>query len=548
MDEMNKELRKFSNQERFIREIIEGKLVVARKKKTALIAELKARDYSTLSDVADAVKEENLEPFLENDEESEAEGDIKSNGYDYLLGMPLWSLTQERIEKLKRQVEEKEAELEALIKLKPTDLWNNDLDEFVAEWHTQLQEEADRLKSISRIGRRASQKLKMAGRGAGKKRKGADLSDEEFEVKTKKITKTVASKLPPKVNYVAQKSSLMANLGVQPKAKALTNGLKPGQKQIDGTEDDVKMEDAEIVPPVKAKPQSNGVKASQVDSTDEDEDVVVRNISRGPTSRAVRAAASKPVKYTTGLTDSEDDGDDLLGDVSQMVKGIGSGSAKPTENSRTLFSASMSRPGSSSGLTKSKPAEITEPSDDEEDYAKLSPPAALPKAAAPKPLSKTLFDEDGDDSLLSLDEKPKPKQNKTVMKKSTSAAAPAAPKGKAAAAKKAPVVKAAAPAKKAPLSPAAKAYAAKQAKAAKKKVIESDDDEIDGIANDILDSPGAGDSDIEMSSPPPRAATAARPARRAATTTKKSNYVVDDLSDELESEDAEVSETYSDFD
>lgn len=44
------------------------------------------------------------------DQEDNITGDIKSSEYDYLLRMPLWSLTQEKViehqEELKRKVKE----------------------------------------------------------------------------------------------------------------------------------------------------------------------------------------------------------------------------------------------------------------------------------------------------------------------------------------------------------------------------------------------------------------------------------------------------------
>ena len=47
--------------------------------------------------------------------------------------MAIWSLTQERVEKLRRQIGDKEEEIDALIKLTPKDIWSVDLDAFVEE-------------------------------------------------------------------------------------------------------------------------------------------------------------------------------------------------------------------------------------------------------------------------------------------------------------------------------------------------------------------------------------------------------------------------------
>ena len=52
--------------------------------------------------------------------------------------MPIWSLTLERLEKLKSMIAAKKAEHDELDALSEKDLWCNDLDEFEAEWEAQL--------------------------------------------------------------------------------------------------------------------------------------------------------------------------------------------------------------------------------------------------------------------------------------------------------------------------------------------------------------------------------------------------------------------------
>ena len=52
------------------------------------------------------------------------------NSYNYLLSMPLYNLTYEKIEELKKQEKEKQTEFDTLIGMKPEDLWKKDLDEF----------------------------------------------------------------------------------------------------------------------------------------------------------------------------------------------------------------------------------------------------------------------------------------------------------------------------------------------------------------------------------------------------------------------------------
>jgi DNA topoisomerase-2 len=52
------------------------------------------------------------------------------DSYNYLLSMPIYNLTQEKIEELKKQENEKQTEYDILVKMKPHDLWLIDLDDF----------------------------------------------------------------------------------------------------------------------------------------------------------------------------------------------------------------------------------------------------------------------------------------------------------------------------------------------------------------------------------------------------------------------------------
>ncbi len=86
---MQKSLDKLTNQARFIQMIIDGQLVVSRKKKADLVAELKKKNFKSFPKVADAAKDEELEPHVENEEEDESDVATSANGYDYLLGVGL---------------------------------------------------------------------------------------------------------------------------------------------------------------------------------------------------------------------------------------------------------------------------------------------------------------------------------------------------------------------------------------------------------------------------------------------------------------------------
>jgi DNA topoisomerase II len=502
--------------------------------------------------------------------------------------MPLWSLTQERVEKLKRQIGDVEVEVDKLIKLSKEDLWKKDLDSFIDEWRVQLDDEHKRKRRINNMGRRTSTKVKVAASGpANRRRKGQGGNDDDDFDDGPKSKKPAPLKVR-KIEVPAVK-----------KEGALNNWLTSGNgtqgkhppRSHDGNSSEMEPEPektrGKAVESKKARPAAKAKAVPVPDDSDSDE------ILTKPVARKARAAASKPIRYGGGESDSDDsNGDDLLGDITNMVKGLPGGDHKPSTDTKSLFSTSRAIPNSSASLkpppsvaTKkyaeisddddtnfmalvpqqsprrsinvTKNALLTDDEDEEEDEIrplttntarsqaiKASKPAPPAKAKVTgKSESETEAGDDEDDMVTT---KPKPKPRPAAASKAPKAAAQ-----KPAAAKKdpPPPKKTKAPAKKLPnqLSPAAKAYAAKQAKHIKKtKLLDSEDEEdaIDAMADDLLDSPinavgvGAKEDDSDGEDELPVKQTSARPARRAAVVKKKPVYVLSDDDDEEVDEDS----------
>ena len=87
LSEMNRELEKFTNQARFVQMIIDGKLVVSKKKKLVLVQELKEKGFKAFAKKAEAIKEGELAPIADNDDEEEEDSQTGAAAYDYLLGV-----------------------------------------------------------------------------------------------------------------------------------------------------------------------------------------------------------------------------------------------------------------------------------------------------------------------------------------------------------------------------------------------------------------------------------------------------------------------------
>lgn len=128
-NDLQKQYDRISNQALFIKKIIAKELTVSNKKKADIEEELKTLKFMQI------FKEKTPREVGEEAQEDEGEEDERSGGYEYLLSMNLWSLTKERVEKLLKEQDERRHELEILLALSPFDMWNTDLDAFLAEWN-----------------------------------------------------------------------------------------------------------------------------------------------------------------------------------------------------------------------------------------------------------------------------------------------------------------------------------------------------------------------------------------------------------------------------
>ncbi|KAI5866663.1 type II DNA topoisomerase [Durotheca rogersii] len=581
------EFRKLSNQARFVREIMDGKLVVSRKKKQVIIDELREKKYEAFSKGPEKkTKSEEEEEGGVGEGAEEADTDSDARGYDYLLSMAIWSFTQERLDRLHDQIAKKKSERDELQALSEKDLWCRDLDEFEAEWENQQRLEAEIATGIHRMGRRTSKKI-----GAGRPRKNKGDDDWEPGAKSRPGAKAAPKPKAAPKEKSAQRFTAMFNGDAKKKATTTTTTTtatlaapapeKVSEIKVDSDSDPFSDDDF-------AKLKNPGKKESKPAAKDP-----AAEAPPPPGARAKRAAATKAKTWIVDDSSEEEDDDDdddmMLGDVGDMVKGIksGGGDGGGTSGAGTgrLSLFSMSSGGSGGGANSaaaalkvktSKPAKTFDfGSDDDTNYELL----------AKSPQKKTRGDEL--DSFLSADDDDLPPVSKVVSRPKPSASAD--PKPAKSAASAGPVIKKArgrpagskskdeeAPAKKAApakakpskastttttathLSPAAKAYAAKKGKEktkAKRDDFDMDDSEEEeeyggGGSKGKKGSTRVDDEDEdedELDSPPPRpAARSSRPGRAAATKSRPV-YVIDDDDDEDEEDSFVVNDKKADL-
>jgi DNA topoisomerase-2 len=461
--------------------------------------------------------------------------------------MAIWSLTQERVEKLQRQIGDKEFEIDALQKLTPKDLWTRDLDDFVEEWNLQLDDEAKRKKKIAGMSRRASNKLGLGASKGGKRKKkraGSDSDSDEFSDygPAKKKAKPKTGGL---LGYLKKDPDEPKKPEVSKPATTKQSGLLSYLKKSPPVEEDA----MDVDEPASAAPAAAAAAASKrgrpaaknvkkpapvpVDS-DSDSDVFAAVAKEGSKKKATeavtkgRTARGVTKKATSYAVDKDSDSDGLSDDdfdVSMMVKTIGAGG-----NDRPLFSAPVARPGSATGAPSklnsrtiaTKPTLVSDDDDMEEtNYEALAQGSPVKNNMD----AATDLDISEDDLLLSVKKK---------------APVRAIPRAKAAPKPKAPDASTVLAKKIVQRSPAAKAYAARLGKTKesapkvqKPITIDSDEeedelmgDDADKLANDILSDD---EDDMPAVESKPRSA-AVRPGRRAAA--KPAKYIVSDDEDE----------------
>lgn len=263
---------RLTDQARFILEKCERTLVVENKKRKAMIDELIKRGYRP-----DPVKEWQRRINMQEEEEPEDEDEAEEEGastsgikkekkapvdpekafqkltdvkkFDYLLGMSMWMLTEERKNELLKQRDQKLAELAALKEKTVHMLWLDDLDEL--EKKLDELEEKERLDElgINKKQAKAMAKNKAAAAAATKKRGGdkgnADVFPDPQGVKVEfKVTEEILKKVQAAVASVnkVKKEKVDKKAGKAIKQEGEEGGGDEFDQMVDGKPVQVKKE------------------------------------------------------------------------------------------------------------------------------------------------------------------------------------------------------------------------------------------------------------------------------------------------------------------
>ncbi|KIP02564.1 hypothetical protein PHLGIDRAFT_37839 [Phlebiopsis gigantea 11061_1 CR5-6] len=249
---LQSELEKLNNQARFISMIVSKELVVSARKKVDIVAELRKRDFKPFPKISKAKAAGETEEVVEEDDDDEKDENGVLHDYDYLLNMSISSLTKERIEKLKKQAADKDAELLRLLELTPARMWNTDLDSFLEEYKLCYQEWESKAIEPGQVAKKSKRKQPTLAAMMKKAAKKENSDDDDDDYNFKPAAKAGASKTR-KVSDSKKKP-----------AAAVPTATKVEPKDEDS--------DGPVVKPVAKRAPTKKAAATKAKSEDEDSD------------------------------------------------------------------------------------------------------------------------------------------------------------------------------------------------------------------------------------------------------------------------------------
>ena len=375
---MRRELLMISNKARFIQEVCDGVVVINNRKRSDILSDLKKRNYELFPKEIKKSKSSQVSDPSDDEANDHGPADSElSKGYDYLLGMKMWSLTLEKVQELKKQLQDKTHELSILEMQPPSAIWETDLqaieialderDKYhaaAAEEENKAQMKNNKRKAVKTAKRSKAKSLEDEDESEFetqflKKKSGApkvqplgilvDLSESTTKIQTMGSSKSAimkgsmsSGKAALSLKHDDSDSDVELSLidRVQKKMNSSSHQLIPStaptnpKKSPRRDEEDMNFDAYDFEPasltPAPKKGKMNKTKASgtsnkekvsvpkavrraiAVDSSSEDDDSVVVDMSavvEKPTSRGRSVRERKAVTYTIDLGSDDDDSD-----------------------------------------------------------------------------------------------------------------------------------------------------------------------------------------------------------------------------------------------
>jgi len=216
------------NKAKFVTAVCDGELKISNRKRSDLLAQLVKMGFETFQ------KEDTKKKAGDDDEESDDEEETSDaelvKGFEYLLGMKLWSLTKEKVTKLEKELAEKTAEVEELEATAPHQIWWNDLDaieDALDERDVEIaQAAAEERAAAGKAKKVQAARNKKAAKNTKKKKKNDDWdSEDEDDEDDFSDDEVVVTKKSKKTTKVKKESNRPAAPSAAPVIEEIAEGV-----------------------------------------------------------------------------------------------------------------------------------------------------------------------------------------------------------------------------------------------------------------------------------------------------------------------------------
>ncbi|KAF8554543.1 type II DNA topoisomerase [Imleria badia] len=393
-NDLQLQFEKLSNQARFVKMVVDRELVVSNRKKADIMADLRRLKFRAFPKVTKAKAAGETEDVVNPDEEEEEDDTPGATDYDYLLGMAIWSLTKEKIERLLQQAADKEAELLALLERTPISLWNDDLDNFLKGWEKSCQDFANKTE-LDVDGKKIKKKQTTLKHRKSLKGYGSNDSEDDFKPAKAAVKKKAEPKPKPAVAGPSKKASDDERPAPAPKKAPVKKAAAKAKSESESDDSDI---------PVKKKAAAK--KAVVVDS-DSDIEMVDSPAVQAKGKGKAKAEAEDAPKRKLPLDEDESDDEAYVRPAAKKTKTQAAvtdffGKAGPSEATKKAVARKLS--GSKPAAAKKPaPKKIVESDVDEDEIAVISDvaetrPTAPTRAARGKAKQYIEIESDSDDS------------------------------------------------------------------------------------------------------------------------------------------------------
>lgn len=212
------------NKVRFILAVINNELVVSNRKKAEIFKDLIKMKFKLVTNNITNKPTQNEENDSEEDDQADSKDDINSRGYDYLLGMKIWSLTYEKVLELQKLKELKKKELDDIIASSAEQLWKKDLSDLevvLDEFDQAIEDEKEKLEKAQkkanknrpqpkkRVVKKVVKKVDSNDDSSSDEMDISDYEEEKSKPKPKSNPKPAATTLKPSITKPSTIASFM---------------------------------------------------------------------------------------------------------------------------------------------------------------------------------------------------------------------------------------------------------------------------------------------------------------------------------------------------